>query len=251
MPAIVNPDDLHALEEALRWRERLGGRVTVLTMGPPQAEAALRRALSLGADRAVLLTDRAFAGADTYATTLVLARALRRLEREQGAPFDLVWCGRQALDGDTGQVGPGLAARLGVPLLAYVARVRRLDPAARRIEVERVLDRRREVLRARLPALVTVERTLNAVRYAALPDLLAALEQPIVAWGAAELGLAPDEVGLRGSPTRVVRSGAAPLRRRQTRLIPGAAADPRQAAAQLADLLLAAGVLDGGGEGGG
>ena len=157
VPAIVYPDDLHALEEALRWRDRLGGRVTVLTMGPPQAEAALRRALSLGADRAVLLTDRAFAGADTYATTLVLARALRRLERKQGAPFDLVWCGRQALDGDTGQVGPGRAARLGVPLLAY----------------------------------------------------------------------------------------------RQTRLIPGAAADPRQAAAQLADLLLAAGVLDGGGERGG
>lgn len=245
VPAIVNPDDLHALEEALRWRERLGGRVVVVSMGPPQAEAALRRALSLGADGAVLASDRAFAGADTYATTLVLARALRRLEREQGGPFDLVWCGRQALDGDTGQVGPGLAARLGVSLLAYVARVRRLDPEARTIEVERALDDRREVLRARLPALLTVDRSLNRVRYAALPALLAAQTAPVTVWGAADLGLAAEEVGLRGSPTRVARSAAPPVRRRRTHLIPGAAENPRQAAAQLADLLLAAGVLDG------
>lgn len=243
VPAIVNPDDLHALEEALRWRERLGGRVTVVSMGPPQAEAALRRTLGLGADRAVLLTDRAFAGADTFATTRVLAAALRRLEREQGAPFDLIWCGRQALDGDTGQVGPGLAARLGVPLLAYVTRVRAVDPAARTVEVERALDRRREVLRAPLPALITVQRELNRVRYAPLPSLLAALEAAVPAWGAADLGLAPEEVGLRGSPTRVVRSGPPPLRPRAGEVV--AAADARQAAARLADRLLAAGVLDG------
>lgn len=246
VPAILNPDDLHAVEEAVRLKERLGGRVTVLSMGPPQAEASLRRALSLGADRAVLASDRAFAAADTYATTFVLARALRRLEREQGAPFDLVLCGRQALDGDTGQVGPGLAARLGLPLLGYVAAIREIDPAAGRIVVERALDRRREVIRSRLPALLTVDRALNTVRYASLPSLLASLEAPLTVWSASDLGADPEDVGLRGSPTRVVRSFSPPIRRRETRLFPGAAENPRHAAAQLADALLATGALAGG-----
>lgn len=246
VPAVANPDDLHAVEEAVRLKERFGGRVRVVSMGPPQAEASLRRALSLGADAAYLASDRAFAAADTYATTFVLARALRRLEREQGAPFDLIFCGRQALDGDTGQVGPGLAARLGVPLLGYVAAIREIDPAAGRIVVERALDRRREVIRARLPALLTVDRGLNTVRYASLPSLLASLEAPLTVWSAADLGADPEDVGLRGSPTRVVRSFSPPVRRRETRLIPGAAENPRQAAGQLADALVASGALEGG-----
>lgn len=238
VPSIVNPDDLHAVEAAVRLKERFGGRVTVLTMGPPVAEKSLRRALSLGAAAAVLLTDRAFAAADTYATTYVLALALRRLEREQG-PFDLVFCGRHALDGDTGQVGPGLAARLGIPLLGHVVSLRNIDHKERIIEVERRLDRWREVLRAGLPALVTVDPVLNRVRYAALPELLRASRQEIPAWGVDALGAHPENVGMRGSPTRVSRSFVPPTRERRVRVIPGTAENPRQAAALLADEILA------------
>lgn len=237
VPAIVNPDDLHAVEEAVRLKERFGGRVIAITMGPPQAEKSLRRALSLGADEAVLAADRAFAAADTFATTYVLALAIRRLERAWG-PFDLVLCGRQALDGDTGQVGPGLARRLGVPVLGHVVAIRSLDPQAREIVVERRLDRAREVLRSSLPALLTVDQGINLVRYAALPELLRAQRATIPIWTAADLGADPGDAGLRGSPTKVARSFAPAVRPRQTRYIPGAADDPRQAAAMLADSLL-------------
>lgn len=239
VPAIVNPDDLHAAEEALRLKERFGGRVVALTMGPPQAEKSLRRVLSLGADEAVLLSDRAFAAADTFATTYVLALAIRKLERERG-PFDLILCGRQALDGDTGQVGPGLSRRLGMPILGYVVTIGSLDPAARQIVVERRLDRARETVRSSLPALLTVDPLINRVRYAALPDLLRAQRAPVLVWGAAELDADPRDVGLRGSPTKVLRSFAPAPRAKDTRFLPGsgAAENPRQAAAMLADILL-------------
>ncbi len=241
VPAIVNPDDLHALEAALRVREEHGGRVTVISMGPPQAEKALRRALALGADRAVLLSDRAFAAADTFATTHVLALAVRRIAVSH--PVDLVWCGRQALDGDTGQVGPGLARRLSIPLLGYVTSIRTVDPVARRIVVERRLEEAREVLEAPLPALVTVDGAINEVRYASLPAMLRALEERIAVWGVAELGADPEDVGLRGSPTKVVRSFVPSPRRGRVQLIPGGAADPRQAAALLADKLIEIGAV--------
>lgn len=241
VPSIVNPDDLHALEAALRVKDEHGGRVSVISMGPPQADKALRRALSLGADRAVLLSDRAFAAADTYATTHVLALAIRRLGAAQ--PVDLVFTGRQAIDGDTGQVGPGLARRLGIPLLAYVTAIRTLDPAARRIVVERRLEGTREVLEAPLPALVTVDGPINEVRYAALPDMLRAMEAQISVWTAADLGADPQDVGMRGSPTKVVRSFVPPVRHTHGEMIPGADADPRRAAAQLADQLIERGAL--------
>lgn len=241
VPAIVNPDDLHALEAALRVKEQHGGRVTVISMGPPQAEKALRRALGLGADRAVLLSDRAFAAADTYATTHVLALAIRRIGVSH--PVDLVWCGRQALDGDTGQVGPGLARRLGLPLLAYATAIRSVDPSARRIVVERRLDTAREVLEAPLPALVTVDGAINEVRYAPLPAMLRALQEPVAVWGAADIGADPEDVGLRGSPTKVVRSFVPAGRRGRVQLIPGGEAEPARAAAILADRLIEAGVV--------
>lgn len=243
VPSIVNPDDLHAVEAAVRLKERFGGRVGVITMGPPQAEKSLRRALSLGADEAVLISDKAFAAADTYATTYVLALAIRRLQAEWGG-LDLVFCGKQALDGDTGQVGPGLGQRLGFPVLSYVTDIRQADPATGEIVVERRLGEWREVLASRLPALITVNRAINEVRYASLQDMIKAAEYRLITWSAADLQADPASVGLRGSPTKVIRSFTPPPRRGKVRLIPGGDTDPRQAAVALADLLFAHGAFE-------
>lgn len=254
VPSIINPDDTHAVEAAVRLREEKGGRVVALSMGPPQTERALRKALSLGADEAVLLSDRAFAAADTYATTYVLALAVRRLQREaagqtagqvgdHGGPF-LVFCGRQALDGDTGQVGPGLARRLGIPLLSYVVKIRSLDPAAQLIVVDRRLGPFIETLKTRLPALLTVDGSLNTVRYAPLPDMLRATRQPVRTWTAADLGALPDRLGMRGSPTRVVRSFVPQPRRVATEFIADGGGNAGRAAAALADRLIESGVVE-------
>src|SRR5690242_12477607 len=135
VPAIINPYDLFSLEEALKIKDQYGARVTVLTMGPPMAEASLRKALSFGADDAVLLTDRKFAGSDTLATSCALTSAIRKLSEEE--PVDLLFCGKQTIDGDTAQVGPGIATRLGLQQLTYVAKIEKLDLAAREITVHR------------------------------------------------------------------------------------------------------------------
>ncbi len=197
-PAIVNPFDLPAIEEGLRLREQVGGTLTVLTMGPPQAESALRETLARGADAAVLLSDAAFAGSDTWATSLVLAAAIRKLG---GA--DAILCGRQATDGDTAQVGPALAAQLGLPLLAWVGEILAADAAG--ITVQRMLDDGLETLRAPFPCVLTIGRQMHPVRLARLSRHLEAQRLPIVRWSAADLGLPPSDVGLQGSPTRVVR----------------------------------------------
>lgn len=241
VPSIVNPDDLHAIEAAVRLRERFGGRVTVISMGPPQAEKALRRAIALGADDAILLSDRAFAAADTYATTYVLWLATQRLASPE--PVDLVFCGRQAIDGDTGQVGPGLARRLGFPLLGCVTRIRSLEPESKRIVVERILDGDSEVLEARLPAVITVTAAANEVRYASLPNMIRAMEYQIRTWNAEALGADPACLGLRGSPTKVVRSFVPEGRRRQAELLAGPDAPPERAAAMLADKLMELGLV--------
>ena len=136
VPTISNPYDLFALEEAMRWRDRFGGEVTVLTMGPPMAEDSLRKALTFGADRAVLLTDRFFAGSDTLATSFALAGALAKIEQEFGKPL-MIFTGKQTIDGDTAQVGPGIAKRLGLNQLTYVARIVEIAPEEGRITVER------------------------------------------------------------------------------------------------------------------
>jgi electron transfer flavoprotein alpha subunit len=197
-PAIVNPFDLPAIEEGLRLREQVGGTLTVLTMGPPQAESALRETLARGADAAVLLSDASFAGSDTWATSLVLAAAIRKLG---GA--DAILCGRQATDGDTAQVGPAVAAQLGLPLLAWVGEILSADAAG--ITVQRMLDDGLETLRTAYPCVLTIGRQMHPVRLACLSRHLEAQRIPIVRWGAADLGLPPSTVGLPGSPTRVVR----------------------------------------------
>jgi electron transfer flavoprotein alpha subunit len=202
-PAVVNPFDEPAVEEGLRLRERTGGTLTVLTLGPPQAEAALRETLARGADEAVLLSDPAFAGSDTWATSLALAAAVRKLG---GA--DVLLFGRQATDGDTAQVGPAVAAHLDLPLLAWTTGIVAVD--ATTLTVQRQLDDGTETLQADFPCVLTIGRRIHPLRFASLARHLSAQRHPILHWQARDLGLAPQEVGLNGSPTRVVRLFAPP-----------------------------------------
>ncbi len=196
--SIVNPFDTYAVEEAVRIKERYGGQVTVITMGPPQAEAALRETISLGADQAILLSDRAFAGADTLATSYVLSKALDKI-----GDYDLVVCGKQTLDGDTGQVGPGLAERLQIPFVAYVSKVEEVVDG--RMRVNRLIEEGHEVIEMPLPGVISVTKEINVPRLPSLRGQMKAKSLEIPAWGAEDLDVEMDRVGLAGSPTRVMR----------------------------------------------
>ncbi|MFO1273208.1 MAG: electron transfer flavoprotein subunit beta/FixA family protein [Rubrivivax sp.] len=202
VPAIVNPYDLFALEEALRLKDKFGGRVTMLCMGPPQAEEALRKCISFGATDAVLVTDRAFAGADTLATSYALAAAIRKIGEEQAV--DLVFTGKQTIDGDTAQVGPGIAKRLGVNLLTYVSRIVEVDLDGRRITVERRAEGGVQVLKTTLPSLVTMLEGTNEMRFASMADMLRAGRCPVPKWNKDQAGIEDvSKIGLKGSPTIV------------------------------------------------
>jgi len=227
LPAIFNPEDLNALEMALEIKERTGGTVTVITMGPPKAANILRDCLFRGADKVILLTDRKFAGADTLATSYVLQCAVRKLGR-----FDIVLCGRQAIDGDTAQVGPQTAEKLGIPQITYAETI--VEITSTHITAERALDSGSEIVRCTLPVLLTVvgsantprpasvrrqmERKLAAVpsEYAAirtrwpdfesdeaLDDYLTARDLKIPVWTAEDIGATEGSIGLAGSPTQV------------------------------------------------
>ncbi len=196
--AIVNPFDLFALEAALRAKEAVGGTVKALTMGPPQAAAVISEAIGYGVDEGLLLSDRAFAGADTWATTAALAAGVAKLG---GA--DLIVCGKQAIDGDTAQVGPGLAERLGLPQVAFVKALREITP--QRLLVERQMDDGFDLVELPLPGLVTVVREVGEPRPPSLKGKLRAKSYKVPVAGIADLGLAEDQVGLKGSFTQVVR----------------------------------------------
>ena len=189
---------MYAIEEALRIRERLGGKVTALSMGPPQAENALREAISMGVDDGVLLTDRAFAGSDTWATSYTLAMAIRKI-----GDYGLVICGKQASDGDTAQVGPGIAVQLDLPQITYVRKIEGIDD--RRIVAERLLEGGYEVIEAPLPCVLTVVKEINQPRLPSLKGKMAARKAVITKWGAADIGADPASIGLDGSPTKVVK----------------------------------------------
>lgn len=201
IPFITNPFDTHALEEALRMKDRYDCRVTAISMGPPTAERVLRRALSLGADRAILLSDRSFGGADTLATSQVLAEAIRKLEEE--SPVDLVFCGMQTIDGDTAQVGPGIACRLDFAQLTLVDRIQEIDLERKTITVRRKLEHRYEIVQSSLPALVTVVREINRPRYPTVPARLAAEKALLPVWSNDVMKLDKKIIGLNGSPTQV------------------------------------------------
>lgn len=192
---IINPYDLHAIEAALQIREKAGGRVTVITMGPPQAESALREAISMGADDAVLLTDRAFAGSDTWATSYTLSKAVEKLVA------DIVLCGKQAIDGDTAQVGPEMAEFLDVPHVSCIRRIEDVRPDS--IRVQRMMDDGYDVVESSLPVLLTVVRELNQPRLSSLKGKMAAKKAEIKKWASSDIGAEADKIGLRGSPTQV------------------------------------------------
>ena len=198
--SISNPYDIVAVEQAVQIKERYGGRVTVLTMGPPQAQLSLREALSIGADEAILLSDRSFAGADTLATSFTLSKAIERLHAE--LPVDVVLCGKQAIDGDTAQTGPGIATRLGLTQFTYVIDVEWIKPDERTIQVRRKIEGGIEVIRGPLPALLSVELELPGSP-SGPPALIGSLRAPITVWDAQAIGAPPDRVGIKGSPTWV------------------------------------------------
>lgn len=212
VPTIINPYDLFSLEEAMRWRDKLGGEVTVLSMGPPSAADSLRKALTYGADRAVLLTDRFFAGSDTLATSYALSAALAKIGETFG-PADIVFTGKQTIDGDTAQVGPGIAKRLDLKQLTYVSRIVDVDLTSRSIVAERRAEGGVQVLMTQLPALVTMLEGSNELRRGSLDDALRAARAEVVVWSAADAGITDLlKCGLRGSPTVVKRVFAPPPR---------------------------------------
>ena len=202
VPAIVNPYDLFSLEEALRIKDKYGARVTVISMGPPQADVALRKAISFGADDAILVTDRAFAGSDTLATSYALASAIRQIEKD--IPVDIVFAGKQTIDGDTSQVGPGIAKRLDMQLLTYVSKIREVDLENRAIIVERRAEGGVQVLKTDIPVLITMLEGTNEMRFATMSNMFRAARYPLKIWNKEAAGIEDlTKIGLKGSPTVV------------------------------------------------
>jgi len=229
---IMNPLDTYALEEGVRIKERYGGKVIVISMGPPQAEEMLREAISLGADEAILLSDSAFAGADTWATAYTLATAINKLGQ-----YDIIICGRQTFDGDTGQVGPELAEMLGVPLVAYVNRIEEMSDGQMR--VQRMIDEGHEVIQAPLPAVITAIKDINVPRLPSLRSIAKSESAVIPVWNSQELGADPARVGLSGSFTRVIKVFF-PERTRQAEVFQG---ELEEQVDRLVDKLKSAGLI--------
>ncbi len=203
--SIMNPFDEYALEEALRLKDVTGARVTVISMGPPQADVVLREAMARGADDGVLLTDRAFAGADTLATSYAIAQAIKKIN----ARPDLVLFGKQAIDGDTAQVGPGVSEFLDMPLVTYVKSVKVSDGV---FTAETLMDEGVDVLEGRLPAVMTVVKEASTPRFASLSGWMSAKSAEIPRWGAKDVGAVAEMCGLDGSPTKVVKIFAPPTK---------------------------------------
>ncbi len=231
--SIINPFDMYAIEEALRLRERLGGTVTALTMGPPQAETALREALAMGVNQAILVSDRAFAGSDTWATSYTLSKALEKI-----GDYTVILFGKQASDGDTAQVGPGVATHLDLPQITYVRKIEEID--AQRMVAERLLEGGFESVESPLPCVLTVVKEINEPRLPSLKGKMAARKADIVKWGAADIGADPAKLGLNGSPTKVVRIFT-PTPREGGEMITGEPDDiARQLVEKLKDIIIEA-----------
>jgi electron transfer flavoprotein beta subunit len=204
---ILNPFDQFAVEEAIRFREQDGGKVIILAMGPERTKEAIRECLAMGADDAILLDHPAFDGADGRATARALAAAIRKI----GA-FDVILCGKRAIDGEMHQVGPRLAAAFGIPVLALVTKVVSVDWKARVMKAERVLDRGREVVEARLPLVLTAEKDMNKPRYPNVINIRKASRKEIPTWTPADLGLDEAAVGRRGSGVKLGELTTPPAR---------------------------------------
>ena len=225
---IVNPFDMYAVEEGVRLKEKFGGKVTVLTMGPPQAEEALRETISLGADEAILISDRAFAGSDTWATSYTLSGAIRKI-----GDYDVIICGKQAIDGDTAQVGPGISAHLDIPQITYVKKIEDLNMDNKYMRSERMTEEGYEIIESPLPCLITVVKEINEPRLPSLKGKMRSKKAEIKKWGAKDLDLDPGLIGLNGSPTKVVKIFTPPPREKG-QVLEG---DPKEISEKLAELL--------------
>ena len=203
VPSIINPFDAHALEESLRLKDKYGFKVVALSMGPPSTEMTLRKAIAVGADDAILLSDRAFGGADTLATSMVLSEAIKMLSAQDD--IALVICGKQTIDGDTAQVGPGIATRLGYSQLTSVDRVDAIDLDRKKITVRCKFEGRYEILESSLPAMVAVLREINRPRYPTVPMRLKSQGAEVKVWNNRWMRIPEDKIGLKGSATAVSR----------------------------------------------
>ncbi|MCX7927505.1 MAG: electron transfer flavoprotein subunit beta/FixA family protein [Candidatus Omnitrophica bacterium] len=228
--SIINPFDMYAIEEAVRLKERFGGTVTVITMGPPQAESALREAISMGADEAILISDKAFAGGDTWATANTLSHAIQKIAKEKGS-FDIILCGKQASDGDTAQVGPGIAAFLDLPQVTYVKKIEEIKNQKAR--VERMTEEGFDILETPLPCLFTVVKEINEPRLPSLKGMMRAKSAKIITWTAKDIGVDAQQVGLAGSRTTVVKIFHPPQRSGGQKLV----GEPAEVVDKLVELL--------------
>jgi electron transfer flavoprotein beta subunit len=204
--SIINPFDMYAIEEGVLLKERFGGKVMVVSMGPPQAEQSLREAIAMGADDAILVSDRAFAGSDTWATSYTLSRAIKKI-----GLYDLILCGKQASDGDTAQVGPGIAVHLDLPQVTFVKKIEEISPTF--AKVERLTEEGFEIIECPLPALFTVVKEINTPRLPSLRGLMKSKQVKIARLTASDLDIEPDKLGLQGSPTQVVKIFTPPPRK--------------------------------------
>ncbi len=213
--SIINPDDAHALEAALNLKENYGGTITVISMGPPQAIDVLSEAMGMGADKGILLSDRAFAGADTWATSTTLGKAI-----EKAGKYDLILCGRQAIDGDTAQIGPQVAEYLSLSQVSYVYDIETVKKKS--MVVKRRLEDGFERIECALPALLTVIGEMNKPRYSHVANLIEACGEKakIAVWNAADIGVQTRDVGLEGSLTHVIKTFA-PKFERQGEMLKG------------------------------
>jgi electron transfer flavoprotein beta subunit len=224
--SIINPFDTYAIEEAVRLKERFTGKVIVVTMGPPQAESALKEAISLGCDEGILVSDRKFAGSDTWATSYTLSCAIRKI-----GVFDIILCGKQASDGDTAQVGPGISTHLDIPQVTYVKKIEEIkDNKAR---VERMTEEGYDIVETPIPCLLTVVKEINTPRLPSLRGMMKAKSAKIIQWTADDINCEPKNIGLDGSPTRVVKIFT-PAPRKGGEILMG---DAAELARKLGDLL--------------
>ncbi len=239
VPFIMNPFDTNALEESLRLKDKYGFKVAVISMGPPNTSVTLRKALSLGTDQAVLLSDRAFGGADTLATSMVLASTVRKLAESD--EIAVVICGRQTIDGDTAQVGPGIATRLGYTQLTLVDQIQEVSIAEKKIRVRRKLEGRHEIVEAPLPALLSVVREINRPRYPTVPMRLASETAEVLTWDNKVLKLDEQTIGLKGSATQVRRIFSP--ERTKGQILGDGIKEPDEAARLLVDTLVEKDIL--------
>lgn len=202
VPSILNPYDAHAMAAAVEWKKKLNGKITVISMGPLGCISTIRECIEMGADRGIIISARQFAGADTLATSYVLAEIIKYINSQD--PIDVVLFGKQAIDGDTAQVGPGVSVRLGFPLITYAVKIHEINPEERYMVTERKTERWNEVIRTPLPTMLTCEKEIAEIPFASLPNLIHSLKYEPEVWTAeTPIAFPLDKIGLKGSPTTV------------------------------------------------